>query len=209
MEPTTFFPGSQRRVTLGSPTRQSSNGRIVFAVAMPLTAESFTGMPSWISDGYEAVSTTLREACPEIEQVADITLAFSDDKPAGELFSPPSAKIAAAELRGFKILRAGDSEDLEIELHFKAFAPYTREFWAWIGEMCGKEVWMGFPLSLSGTLAVPPKSGTLPLTGNADAPQGESGPAPGIPDEPPTLAESIGDAPTPEGEKVPKGKRSK
>jgi hypothetical protein len=43
----------------------------------------------------------------------------------------------------------------------------------------------------------------------ADAPQGESGPAPGIPEEPPTLTESIGDAPTPEGEKVPKGKRSK
>ena len=205
MEQKTFFPGPQRRVTIGSPTKQSSNGRFVFSIAMPLSEESLTGMPPWIKEGYEAVSKTLREACPEIEQVADITLAFSNDKPAGELFARPSAKIAAADLRGFKILRAGDSEDPEIELHFKAFAPFSRDFWAWIGEMCGKEVWMAFPASLSGTLAATQTSGTLPLTENADAPQGDSGPAAVILDDPPSLAESIG----PETKKTQKRKPGK
>jgi hypothetical protein len=40
MQQETFFPSANRRVTLGSPTKQCSNGRIVFAVQMPLTGAS-------------------------------------------------------------------------------------------------------------------------------------------------------------------------
>ena len=168
MQTETFFPGTQRRVTLGSPTKQCSNGRIVFPIQMPLTGESFVGMPDWIGTGYDAVSKSFTEVDPEVQSVSDLVLAFSNDKPTGELFAPPSAKVPGAELKGFKITRVGEPDDPEVELHFKAFAPFTRDFWAWIGEMAGKEVYMAFPSSLSGAVTVM-KSEPLPLVEALDA----------------------------------------
>lgn len=150
----TFFPGSNRRVKIGSPTKQASNGRIVFGVSMPLTGETFTGMPEWVGEAYEAVSKHLNEASPEVQQVADITLAFSNEKPTGELFAHPSAKVPGAELKNFTVIRAGDAEDPDVELQFKAFTPFTRDFWAWVGEMAGKEVYMAFPSSIAKPVAV-------------------------------------------------------
>lgn len=152
----TFFQGANRRVTIGSPTKQCSNGRIVFPIKMPLSGESFIGMPDWVGTGYTAVAQNFTEVDPEVQQVSDITLAFSNDKPAGELFEPPSAKVPGAELKVFKIKRTEDPDDPEVELHFKAFAPFTRDFWAWIGEMTGKEVYMAFPSSLGGTVKAAP-----------------------------------------------------
>lgn len=154
MEATFFQGANRRRVTIGSPTKQCSNGRIVFPVKMPLSGESFIGMPDWVGSGYTAVSQEFTEVDPQVQQVSDITLAFSNDKPAGELFEPPSAKVPGAELKGFKIKRTEDPDDPEVELHFKAFAPFTRDFWAWIGEMAGNEVYMAFPSTLAGTVKV-------------------------------------------------------
>ena len=154
MESVTFFPGANRRVTLGSPTKQCSNGRIVFAVQMPLTGESFAGLPDWVGSGFEAVSKNFMEVNPEVQEVSDLALAFSNDAPKGELFAPPSAKLPGASLKGFKIVRAGEPDDPEIELHFKAYGPFTRDFWAWIGEMAGQEVYMAFPSTVGGTVTV-------------------------------------------------------
>lgn len=45
--------------------------------------------------------------------------------------------------------RVGDPDgDPEVELQFKAYVPFTREFWRWIGETSGQEVHMAFPSSL-------------------------------------------------------------
>ena len=154
MESTTFFPGANRRVTLGSPTKQCSNGRIVFAVQMPLTGESFASLPDWVGSGFEAVSKAFMEVNPEVQEVSDLALAFSNDAPKGELFAPPSARLPGASLKGFKIVRAGEPDDPEIELHFKAYGPFTRDFWAWIGEMAGSEVYMAFPSTVGGTVTV-------------------------------------------------------
>lgn len=157
MESTTFFPGANRRVTLGSPTKQCSNGRIVFAVQMPLTGESFASLPDWVGTGFEAVSGAFNEVNPEVQEVSDLALAFSNDAPKGELFAPPSARLPGASLKGFKIVRAGEPDDPEIELHFKVYGPFTRDFWAWIGEMSGHEVYMAFPATLgSGAIVTTP-----------------------------------------------------
>ena len=171
MQSDSFFPGTHRRITIGSPTKQCSIGRIVFPISMPLSGESFVGMPDWIGAGFRAVTDSFTEVEPEIQQVSDLVLAFHNDKPAGELFAPPSAKVPGSELKGFKITRVGDPEDQEIELQFKAFAPFTRDFWAWIGEMAGKEVYMAFPSSLSGRV-VAVSGPKLPL--GEDSPAGEA-----------------------------------
>lgn len=154
MNDSTFFPGSTRRVTIGSPTKQASNGRIVVGIRMPLSGESFVSMPDWVGEAYEAVSQYLTEASPEVQQVADLTLAFANDKPSGELFAHPSAKVPGAELKNFCVVRAGDSEDPEVELQFKAFTPFTRDFWTWVGEMAGKEVYMHFPSTIAKAVVV-------------------------------------------------------
>lgn len=159
---TTFFPGSNRKVILGSPTLQTTSRRVCIPIRMPLTGESFQGMPDWIGTAYEAVSRYLTEASPDVQQVADVTLGFYNDKPTGELFAPPSAKVPSSEIKNFSVTRVGDPDgDPEVELQFKAFIPFSRDFWNWIGEMAGKEVYMAFPSSLGGTVAVKPQ--TKPL----------------------------------------------
>lgn len=163
MSADTFFKGVQRRVTIGSPTKQCSNGKIVVPISMPLSGESFVGMPDWISTGFEAVSKNFTQVDPEIQQVADIVLVFNNDKPAGEMFAAPNAKVPGGELKNFVVKRAGSPDDPEIELSFKVAAPFSRDFWQWLGEMAGKEVWMAFPASLSGNVAVKTPSESLPF----------------------------------------------
>jgi hypothetical protein len=164
METQTFFSGSNRRVILGSPTLQTTSRRVSIPIRMPLSGEAFTGMPDWIGTAYTAVSKYLTEASPDVQQISDVTLGFYNDKPTGELFAPPSAKVPASELKNFSVTRVGDpDEDPEVELQFKAFIPFSRDFWGWIGEMAGKEVYMAFPSTLGGTVTVKPTTKSLPL----------------------------------------------
>lgn len=155
-----FFAGAQRRVTIGSITKQCSNGRIVFPVQMPLTDD--LRLPDWVSEGYEAVSKKFTEVNPEIEQIADIAVAFWGEQSKTELFEVPSAKISNAELKCFKILRVGESDEPDVELHFKVYASFARELWEWLGEMSGKEVFMAFPSTL-GTKSAESGSEQMPL----------------------------------------------
>jgi|GEM_PF-2866979 len=154
----TFFPGANRRVILGSPTLQTTSRRVCLPIRMPLTGESVVGMPDWLGEAYTAVSKFAREMSPEIEQVADLTLAFVNEKSSkttGELFEHPSAKAPSCELKAFKVERVGDpNEDPEVELHFKAYIPFSRDIWRWVGEMGGKEVFMAFPSTLGKAVAV-------------------------------------------------------
>ena len=147
----TFFSGADCRVILGSPTLQTTNRRVSIPIRMPLNGETFGSMPSWVGTAYQAVSRYLTEASPEVQQVAGLTLAFYNEKREGEMFSAPSAKAPGCELKAFTVMRVGDPDpdtDPEVELHFKAYIPYTRDFWEWIGEMAGKEVQMAFPASV-------------------------------------------------------------
>lgn len=155
-----FFTGTNRRIILGSPTLQSTTRRICIPIRMPLTGESVIGMPSWLGDAYTAVSKFASDMTPEVEQIADITLAFDNQKPKDALFEMPAAKVPQAELRAFNVTRAGDSEEPDVELAFKAYTPYARDFWAWLGEMAGKEVFMAFPSSLGGTVKAAPAEQT-------------------------------------------------
>lgn len=177
----TTFTGAARRVTIGPVTKQSSTKKIVFPLSMVLTGELLGDLPDWVSQGFDAVTNGFTEVDPEVQQIADIMLAFSNDKPKSGLFKNPDAKIPSAELRGFKITRTGDPDDPEVELQFKAFCPFAREFWAWLGEMCGEEVFMNFPTALAKGPQKPVEaSGTLALEGQGNEPagagSGKSGP---------------------------------
>ena len=155
METQTFFPSSNRRVIIGSPTKQATTGRICVPIRMPLTGESLVSAPDWVGECYEAVSQFASDMTPEIEQIADITVAFANDKPKGKLFDDPSAKVPSAELKAFCVQRCGEDEQPDVELVFKLYAPFARDFWQWLGEMAGAEVYMAFPKSLGGGMAKP------------------------------------------------------
>jgi hypothetical protein len=150
-----FFPGTNRRVIIGSPTKQSTTGRICVPIRMPLTGESLVSAPDWLGECYEAVSQFASDMTPEIEQIADITVAFANDKPKGQLFADPSAKVPSAELKAFSVQRCGEDDQPDVELAFKLYANFSRDFWTWLGEMAGKEVYMAFPKSLGAGMAKP------------------------------------------------------
>ena len=169
MEQQTFFPSANRRVLIGSVTKQATTGRICVSIRMPLTGEALLGCPEWVSTAYDAVEKYLTEATPEIEQISDITVSFNNSKPKGKLFDDPNAKIPSAELRGFSVQRCGEEENPDVELVFKLYAPFSRDFWKWAGEMCGAEVYMAFPKTLGGTVAPAAKQGSLPASGPTKA----------------------------------------
>ena len=168
-----FFPGSNRRVILGSPTLQTTSRRICIPIRMPLTGESFVGVPDWVSEAFDAVSKYLSEASPNVQQIADLMLAFHNDSPKDELFAPPSAKAPGCELKAFAVARVENpDDDPEVELQFKAYIPFTRDIWQWIGEMAGHEVFMAFPSSMSGKV----KTTSKPTSAEADTLKGDTNP---------------------------------
>ena len=170
-----FFSGASRRIILGSPTLQASTRRICVPIRMPLGADSFADMPDWIGAAYEAVARTFTEVSPEVEQIADVVLAFANKAQEGALFAAPSASVPQAELRAFSIIRAGDPDEPTVELTFKVYAPFAREFWKWLGEMAGSDVYMAFPKSLAKAVEVKPpaKSGPKDLAQFHASPQGQ------------------------------------
>lgn len=191
----TFFPGSNRRVILGSPTKHITSNRICIPIRMPLTGESVVGMPGWVAEAFYAVSKFAKEMSPEVSQVSDISLAFANEgkqKTTGELFENPNAKAPNSEMKNFTVLRVGDPDgDPEVELQFKAYMPFARELWRWVGEMGGKEVYMAFPSTTGKAVSIvkaddqaklPIESGTaLPAdpsleeaTGGAEPPAGQT-----------------------------------
>lgn len=139
------FAGAQRRVAIGSPTKQCSNGRIVFPVQMPLGENSLAHLPDWVTEGYDAVAKQFTEVDPQVQQIAGISVAFWNETPDNGLFAAPNVKVPDAELRGFVIKRVGDEGDPDIELQFKVYCAFNRELWAWLGEMAGEDVQMAFP----------------------------------------------------------------
>ena len=164
METTSFFAGTTRPVTLGSPTLLIAKGgtrRLRLPIKLPLGTGSVVGMPDWLSDAFTAVSQNFTEVQPQVQQIPDVSLAFRNTEPSPELFAVPDARLANAELRKFTVLRTGESDDPDVELHVTIYAPFARDFWRWIGEMAGQEVHVHFPSTKSGQVEV--VAPTLPL----------------------------------------------
>jgi hypothetical protein len=196
MEQQNFFPSTNRRVIIGSPTKQSTTGRICVPIHMPLTGESLVAAPDWVGECYEAVSQFASDMTPEIEQIADITVAFANDKPKGQLFADPSAKVPSAELKAFSVQRCGEDEQPDVELVFKLYANFSRDFWVWLGEMAGKEVYMAFPKSLGAGMAkttvVQPSLVEEPTAAETEALSNDAKPEPGSPEFEDGVRKSLG-----------------
>jgi hypothetical protein len=192
MESTTFFPGVARKVVLGPPAMllgANKSRRIKIAVSMPLNGEAILGMPDWLGDAFTAVSRNFTEVEPQLQELLDIALAFSDTQPKTDLFDNPSAKAPGSELRGFKVHRVGDAENPDVELKFAMYSNFSREFWKWSGEKAGNEVFMHFPSTKVGMKVVSPQ---LPLeAGESSGPVETAAEDRSIPSDP-TLEDVFG-----------------
>lgn len=165
----TKYLGAVRRVKLGSPTKQATTGRVTFQISMPLTGELLGDLPDWVSVGFDGVTANFRSLKPDVQEVSDILLAFQNDRPKTMLFKTPDAKVPGSQLKNFSIVRVGDPDEPEVELQFHAYCPFSRDFWDWIGQMCGAEVWMNFPTSLAqAPQSSAATSGDLPLRSDED-----------------------------------------
>ena len=161
METKQILATSLQAVILGSVTKQSSNGRIVVQMRMPLNADSLGTLPDWAARAYEDVSKKYTDVDPEVQEMSDLAIAFSNDNNAGVMFAKRAVKVAQASLRGFKVTRVGKPDEPEVELQFKLYLQFAREFWAWAGEMAGEDVYMTFPA---------PKPEQGPVAETADLP---------------------------------------
>jgi len=189
MKPNELLATALQRVILGSVTKQSSNGRIVVQMRMPLTGESLDTLPNWVARAYEDVSKKYSDVEPEVQEMSDLAIAFSNDKKTGELFAKRAVKIASARLAGFKVTRVGKPDNPDVELQFKLYLSFAREFWAWAGEMSGDEVYMTFPAG-SPEEARAAETGDLPLEAAADEPGAPETAVPATP----SLQEATGEA---------------
>lgn len=163
MESTSFFPGAVRGVILGPPSMllgANKSRRIRIAVKMPLTGPNILGMPDWLGEALTAVSKHFTEVDPQLKELIDVSISFSDKEPKEELFENPSAKAPSSELRGFKVLRVGESENPDVELQFMLYCSFARPFWVWAGEKAGEQVHMFFPATKTGIHVAAP---ALPL----------------------------------------------
>ena len=218
METTSFFAGTTRVVKLGSPTLLIAKGgtrRLRLPIKMPLTGQNLIGMPDWLGNAFTAVSQNFTQVEPPVQQIADISLYFRNEEPKPELFAHPDARIPNAELRTFTVLRTGESDDPEVEMHCTIYAPFAREFWKWIGEKAGENVHLHFPSTKAGAVEVvtpplplphPDKPETDPANDEAFA--FANSPS-GIPKTEPTLESVFGVQAASEDTESPKGKPGK
>ena len=115
---------------------------------MPLSGESVIAMPDWVGTAFEAVSKYLNEATPEVEQISrTLTVAFLNSKPKNDTLFENSERAdprsRAPRFLRHRSVRRHEAEDPDVELTFKRrYAPFSRDFWKWLGEMASAEVYM-------------------------------------------------------------------
>ena len=194
MKPNDVLTSTLQGVILGSVTKQSSNGRIVVQMRMPLTGDNMGRLPDWVTRAYEDVSKKYSDVEPEVQEMSDLAIAFANDNQAGVMFAKRAVKIASASLRGFKVTRTGKSDAPEVELQFKLYLSFAREFWAWAGEMAGEDVYMTFP---------GPKPEQGPVAESGDLPLGQPVQAAAQPDAPASALPALPSLEDATGEKEP------
>jgi hypothetical protein len=172
---------------------------------MPLNGDNMGTLPDWVARAYEDVSKKYSDVEPEVQEMSDLAIAFANDNQDGVMFAKRAVKVASASLRSFKVTRTGKPDSPEVELQFKLYLSFAREFWAWAGEMAGEDVYMTFPgpKPEAGPVA---ESGELPLQArDREEMQPESAATlPALP----TLEQATGEA-EPGPDPGPAGKRKK
>lgn len=137
-----FFPGAKRRVNLESwvPLMNSQDEkRVRFDFDMPLTGESFDGMPAFAGSAFESMN---KENSVEKKSTLDIEL----EGIAIEFFATDSSKrrhnmLTSATLRSFYLERDGEGV---VHLHFSTTVRRDEELSIWAHKYEGATMWLEF-----------------------------------------------------------------
>jgi hypothetical protein len=134
--------GNERKVILSTATllvgkAPTKSKRIKIKVRMPLNGKA--GAPEWVTNAMVFVGQSHDIVSPQVE-FSGFDIQFSDDN----LFDEAKAKANKCQMRCFVIQEAGDSENLDIEMQFLIYAPFSTALWKWCGQMGGEDVWAQF-----------------------------------------------------------------
>lgn len=161
-----FFPGAKRRAMLEAWTplmNAQDEKRVRFDFAMPLTGETFNGMPAFVGSAFESMN---KEDSVEKKSTLDIELEgitiemFATDK------SPRRHNmLTAATLRSFSLERDGEGM---VHLHFSTTVKRDEDLAVWAHKYEGATMWIEF------TATQPSLS--APANGNGQMKLGETAP---------------------------------
>lgn len=137
-----FFPGSKRKLSLediGFKMNNESEKRIRLDFAMPLTGETFTGMPAFIGAPFESMNKedSVESKSTLTAELEGITAEFfATDK------SPRRHQmLTATTLRSFYLDR---DEEGVVTLHFSVTVTRDEELVVWAHKYQGATMWAAF-----------------------------------------------------------------
>jgi hypothetical protein len=137
-----FFPETVRReVRLRSAVAlfgKNEEKQIKLLLSMPLTGQALVGMPQWMHNAHEAVCNGVSSATVDCKFEGMNIDVFATDQ------SDRDRQLPACQLKKFAAVTKGDPEIPEVDLLFVAYAPFSREAWAWAGEIVGMSFFVKF-----------------------------------------------------------------
>ncbi len=193
-----FFPNQRRKLEIDDwcPLRnEQDEKRIRFDLLMPLTAQPYVAMPTFLSPTYERMEVE-GSAIKDVDlftQIDDVTLELYATDQSGPLEVEWGVGLDEAEtevanrkrkllltrctLRNFKLIRAKRGEDQIVAVKFSVTTRSTRGLAAWAHDYNGKTLWAEFSIDPSpGQTKIEQPS--LDLKGSAILPERDRCPFP-------------------------------
>jgi len=183
---TQFFPGVRRKIELADWVpllNEQDERRIRFDLVMPLTGQSYAGMPSFVGPAYEQMEkegSAIKDS-DLLTAIEDVTLEFYATDQSGPLEVEWGVGLNEAEaeqrerkrklllthctLRNFKLIRVKRGEDQEVALKFSITTRSTRGLAAWAHDYNGKTMWGEFSIDPSPGQTKIDTQASLPMSG--------------------------------------------
>lgn len=181
-----FFPGVRRKIELADWVpllNEQDERRIRFDLVMPLTGQSYAGMPSFVGPAYEQMEkegSAIKDS-DLLTAIEDVTLEFYATDQSGPLEVEWGVGLNEAEaeqrerkrklllthctLRNFKLIRVKRGEDQEVALKFSITTRSTRGLAAWAHDYNGKTMWGVFSIDPSPGQTTIDTQASLPISG--------------------------------------------
>lgn len=137
-----FFPGSKRKIVLEGWTplmNAQDEKRVRFDFDMPLTGETFTGMPAFVGSAFESMN---KEDSVEKNSTLEIELeGITIEAFATETSARRHNLLTATTLRKFYLERDGEGM---VHLHFSTTVRRDEELVSWAHKYEGATMWLRF-----------------------------------------------------------------
>lgn len=119
-----------------APTKER---RIRIMARMVLSGHPNMGAPDWLSAAEVFVTQWHDPVFPAID-FKGYDLHFSSDN----LFGAEGVKSPRCQIRSFKIVEFGPTEEPDVVANFTVYTPFSSALWEWLGAFGGESCWCSF-----------------------------------------------------------------